>query len=102
MKLRLLATAAATAMLALSSQSFADEAAAQKWIDTEFTVSALSKEDQLKEMQWFIKAAEPFKGMEINVISETIPTHTYESTVLTKAFEEITGIKVNHQLLGRR
>ncbi len=40
------------------------------------------------------------KGMEINVLSETIPTHTYESQVLTKAFQEITGIKVNHQLLG--
>ena len=38
--------------------------------------------------------------MEINVLSETIPTHEYESKVLTKAFEEITGIKVNHQLLG--
>ena len=38
--------------------------------------------------------------MEINVLSETIPTHSYESEVLTKAFEEITGIKVNHQLLG--
>jgi glycerol transport system substrate-binding protein len=34
------------------------------------------------------------------VLSETIPTHEYESKVLTKAFEEITGIKVNHQLLG--
>ena len=33
-------------------------------------------------------------------LSETIPTHEYESKVLTKAFEEITGIKVNHQLLG--
>ncbi|MEM7507996.1 MAG: ABC transporter substrate-binding protein, partial [Pseudomonadota bacterium] len=31
---------------------------------------------------------------------ETIPTHSYESETLTKAFEEITGIKVNHQLLG--
>ena len=51
-------------------------------------------------MQWFIKAAEPFKGMEINALSEGIPTHTYKSTVLTKAFEEITGIKVNHQILG--
>jgi glycerol transport system substrate-binding protein len=38
--------------------------------------------------------------MEINVLSEGVPTHTYESTVLTKAFEEITGIKVNHQILG--
>ena len=34
------------------------------------------------------------------MLSETIPTHSYESEVLTKAFEDITGIKVNHQLLG--
>ncbi len=99
MKMKLLATAA-VALFALSSPSFADEAAATKWIDSEFQPSTLSKEDQMKEMQWFIKAAEPFKGMEINVLSEGIPTHTYESTVLTKAFEEITGIKVNHQILG--
>ena len=70
---------------------------ANKWIDEEFQPSALSKSDQQKEMEWFIKAAEPFKGMEINVLSETIPTHEYESKTLTKAFEEITGIKVNHQ-----
>jgi hypothetical protein len=50
-------------------------------------------------MEWFIKAAEPFKGMEIKVVSETIPTHEYESKVLTKAFEEITGIKVTHDLI---
>jgi glycerol transport system substrate-binding protein len=73
---------------------------AKKWIDEEFTPSALSKSEQLKEMEWFINAAKPFKGMEINVLSETIPTHEYESKTLTKAFEEITGIKVNHQLLG--
>ena len=100
MKMKLLATAAALALSAFASPSYADEAAAQKWIDSEFQPSALSKEEQLKEMQWFIKAAEPFKGMEINALSEGIPTHTYESTVLTKAFEEITGIKVNHQILG--
>jgi glycerol transport system substrate-binding protein len=99
MKMKLMASAA-VALGLFSTQSFADMAAAQKWIDTEFTISALSKEDQMKEMEWFIKAAEPFKGMEINVLSEGIPTHTYESTVLTKAFEEITGIKVNHQILG--
>ena len=50
-------------------------------------------------MEWFIKAAEPFKGMEIKVVSETIPTHEYESKTLTKAFEEITGIKVTHDLI---
>ena len=74
--------------------------AAKKWIDNEFQPSVLSKEEQMKEMEWFAKAAAPFKGMEINVLSETIPTHEYESKTLTKAFEEITGIKVNHQLLG--
>jgi glycerol transport system substrate-binding protein len=84
-----------------ASSSLADEAAAKKWIDTEFQLSVLSKEDQLKEMQWFIEAAKPFQGMEINVLSEgPLPVHDYESKVLTKAFEEITGIKVNHQELG--
>jgi glycerol transport system substrate-binding protein len=52
-------------------------------------------------MEWFINAAEPYSGMEINVLSEGIPTHGYESEVLTEAFEEITGIKVNHQILGK-
>jgi glycerol transport system substrate-binding protein len=99
MKLKLLATAAA-ALFMLASPSYADEAAATKWIDAEFQPSTLSKEDQMKEMAWFIKAAEPFKGMEINVLSEGIPTHSYESETLTKAFFEITGIKVNHQILG--
>jgi glycerol transport system substrate-binding protein len=100
MKLKYLASAAAMALVAFTSPSFADIEAAKKWIDSEFQPSSLSKEDQIKEMEWFIKAAEPFKGMEINALSEGIPTHTYESTVLTKAFEEITGIKVNHQILG--
>ncbi len=99
MKLKLLATAAA-ALFVLASPSYADEAAAKKWIDAEFQPSHLSKDDQMKEMQWFIKAAEPFKGMEINVVSEDIPTHEYESKVLAKAFTEITGIKVNHQYMG--
>ena len=33
------------------------------------------------------------------MVSETIPTHSYESETLTKAFEEITGIKVTHDLI---
>jgi glycerol transport system substrate-binding protein len=84
----------------LASVVHADTAAAKKWIDNEFQPSVLSKEEQMKEMAWFAEAAAPFRGMEINVLSETIPTHEYESKTLAKAFEEITGIKVNHQLLG--
>jgi len=87
-------------VVAGTTSAYADKAAAQKWIDNEFQPSTLSKSEQLAEMEWFIKAANPYKGMEINVLSEGIPTHSYESEVLTKAFEEITGIKVNHQILG--
>src|SRR5215475_4976451 len=84
---------------AVTTPAYADEAAAKKWIDSEFQPSTLSKDDQMKEMQWFIKAAEPFKGMDINVVSETIETHSYESSTLAKAFTEITGIKVKHDTI---
>ena len=93
--------ALAATVAALTSQSaWAGKAEAENWVNNEFQPSSLSKSDQIKEMEWFINAAKPFKGMEIHVLSETIPTHEYESKILTKAFEEITGIKVNHQLLG--
>ncbi|MXZ51474.1 MAG: carbohydrate ABC transporter substrate-binding protein [Rhodobacteraceae bacterium] len=91
---------AVTVLFAYGSSAQADMAAAEKWIDEEFQPSSLSRSEQLAEMEWFIEAAKPYAGMEINVLSETIPTHTYESETLTRAFEEITGIKVNHQLLG--
>ncbi len=100
MRKYLLCAVAAGAVIAGSQMAFADATAAKKWIDDEFQPSTLSKDEQMSEMQWFIDAAAPFAGMEINVLSEGIPTHSYESEVLTKAFEEITGIKVNHQILG--
>jgi len=100
MKMRLMAAVAGAALVSFAGASIAGVDEARKWVDSEFQPSTLSKADQMKEMEWFIKAAEPFRGMEINVLSETIPTHEYESKTLTKAFEEITGIKVNHQLLG--
>ena len=100
MKHRFLSAVATVALIACAGPALAGMEEAKSWIDSEFQPSALSKDEQMAEMEWFIKAAEPFKGMEINVLSETIPTHEYESKTLTKAFEEITGIKVNHQLLG--
>jgi glycerol transport system substrate-binding protein len=95
----LMAGAALGGLLAYGGAARADMAAAERWVDTEFQPSTLSKEQQMAEMEWFIKAAEPFRGMEVKVVSETIPTHEYESKVLTKAFEEITGIKVTHDLI---
>ncbi|OEF48261.1 ABC transporter substrate-binding protein [Enterovibrio norvegicus] len=73
--------------------------AAQKWVNDEFTPSTLSSKRQLEEMAWFTNASKAFRGMEIKVVSETITTHEYESKVLAKAFEEITGIKVTHDLI---
>jgi len=99
MTIRKLAVAAAMVLI-IQPSAYAGTAEAKKWVNDEFQPSTLSKQQQMSEMEWFVKAAAPFKGMEINVLSETIPTHEYESKVLTKAFEEITGIKVNHQLLG--
>jgi glycerol transport system substrate-binding protein len=95
-----MAATAAVALLASAGPGYAGMEEAERWIDEEFQPSTLSKEEQMAEMEWFVTAAEPFVGMEINVLSETIPTHTYESETLTRAFQEITGIRVNHQLLG--
>lgn len=100
MKKHLFCAVAVAAVIAGTGASFAGVDEAKKWIDSEFQPSALSKDEQLKEMQWFVDASKPFAGMEINVLSEGIPTHSYESEVLAKAFFEITGIKVNHQILG--
>ncbi|KTB68399.1 ABC transporter substrate-binding protein [Pseudomonas viridiflava ICMP 13104] len=85
----------------LSVSAWADqyEDAAKKWAASEFKPSTLSDAEQLKELEWFIKAAEPFRGMDIKVVSETLTTHEYESKTLAKAFTEITGIKVTHDLL---
>ena len=85
--------------LSTIATSSADVEDAQRWL-SEFQPSTLDSEQQLAEMQWFIDAARPFAGMEIKVVSETITTHEYEAQVLAKAFTEITGIQVTHDLIG--
>ena len=75
------------------------EQAIQKWL-TEFQPSALRPDEQVQELRWFAQAAGPFRGMQIKVASETLSTHEYEAQTLAKAFAEITGIKVTHDLIG--
>ncbi|HEY0203058.1 MAG TPA: ABC transporter substrate-binding protein, partial [Acetobacteraceae bacterium] len=95
------ATATSGLVTPASAQSTPTQTAvAQKWIDSEFQPSTLSKADQMKEMQWFIDAAKPFQGMEIHVVTEILDTHVYESQVLAKAFSEITGIKVTSDYIN--
>ena len=55
-----LAAMSTAATLALAGHAMADMAAAEKWIAEEFQPSTLSEDEQKAEMEWFIKAAEPF------------------------------------------
>jgi glycerol transport system substrate-binding protein len=73
--------------------------AAERWVDQEFQPSTLTREQQLAEMAFFREAAKPYRGTTVNVVSETIDTHVYESKTMAKAFEEITGVKVNHDII---
>lgn len=92
--------AAGWANSATTSESRAHEVAAKKWLESEFNVSTISAAQQMEEMRWFTEAAKPFRGMTVRVVSERIDTHVYESNVLTRAFSEITGINVVHELTG--
>ena len=75
------------------------EAAIQKWADF-FEPSALSREERVAELRWFAEAAQSFRGREIKSVAEDIKTHYWESEVLAQAFEEITGIHVEHEIIG--
>jgi len=85
--------------LAQPSSSPLRSAAARRWVLGEFTPSTLSYEEQMQEMEFFIRAAAPFRGQQIYVVSETIPTHVYEARFLARAFREITDISVVHDLV---
>ncbi|MFK7863077.1 MAG: ABC transporter substrate-binding protein [Pseudohongiellaceae bacterium] len=82
-----------------SISAVADVEDAEQWLP-EFQPSTLTEAQQLEEMAWFAEAAKPFAGMEIKVVSETITTHEYEAQTLARAFTEITGIQVVHDLIG--
>ncbi len=96
---QLVVALACAALCGVSTTSHADLEAAKKWVSNEFQPSTLTQEQQIKEMEWFIKAAEPYKGMNIKVLSEIIATHEYESGTLAKAFSEITGINLTHEMI---
>ena len=101
MNLRLTTTTAIVSLGLAAGPAFADMEAAQAFLDDEIAgLSVLSRAEQEAEMQWFIDAAQPYQGMEINVVSETIATHEYESQVLAPAFTAITGIEITHDLIG--
>ena len=75
------------------------DAAILKWVKV-FQPSVLTEEEQIAEFEWFVKAAKDFKGMEIKSVAEGIKTHKYEANVIAKAFREITGINLTHDIIG--
>jgi glycerol transport system substrate-binding protein len=82
---------------------WAGENEAKRWAEREFQPSTLDKFQQERELKWFIDASQRLrsKGVKgITVVSEMLATHDYESKVLAKAFEEITGIRVQHELIA--
>ncbi len=77
----------------------ATEAAIRKWARY-FDRSVLSEEERIAELRWFAQAAAPFRGRRIRSVAEDIKTHYWEREVLTQAFQEITGIQVEHEVIG--
>ena len=101
---RFIGTASAAGAAALgggpaSAQVRADRmSAARRWAEVEFRPSTLSLDERMAEMEFFVRAASSLRERQIFVMSETIRTHEYEARVLSRAFAEITGITVIHDV----
>lgn len=65
----------------------------------QFPNSVLSVEERVQELEWFARAAAPYRGMTVKSVAEPVATHSWESEVLAKAFEAVTGVKVTHDVI---
>ena len=88
----------------LSTRSWANPTprsneAIQYWA-SELQPSANSKKAAIAELEWFREASKEFNGRQILSVAEDIKTHYWEQEVLTKAFYDITGIRVKHDVIG--
>jgi len=98
--MRLRYTTAAAVIALMAGPAMAQDPAAIDEIIAQMQPSTLSEAEQRAELEWFVKAAEPFRGMEIKVVSETITTHEFESKTLAPLFSKLTGITLVHDLIG--
>ncbi len=53
----------------------------------------------MEEMEWFIKAADPSRAWRSARSPKLSACTSMKSKTLAKAFEEITGIKVKHDII---
>lgn len=65
-----------------------------------FADSTLTEQERIDELRWFVEVTEPFRGRSIKSVAEDIETHFWERDVLTVAFEELTNIHVEHEIIG--
>ena len=70
-----------------------------KWVN-QLQPSTLTPQEMEQELLWFKKISEPFRGKKIRSVAEDIKTHFWERDVLAKAFFDITGIRVEHEIIG--
>jgi len=64
------------------------------------TTSVTSAPPEVGIEEWLKKAAEPFKGATIRIVTESTPPSMWVQKALVPRFEELTGIKVEMELLG--
>lgn len=86
-------------LLSALPQAQAASPAVERWAD-EFEPSSETRAFRVKELSWFAEKGKAYAGKTITVVAEDIPTHFWERDVLAKAFEEITGIKVQYDVIG--
>lgn len=103
MKLNFQYSFALVLVLLVSKASLADsvstDEAVDRWVQ-KFSHSSISAKQRKAELDWFRQAGAKFKGKKITSIAEGIKTHYWERDVLAKAFFEVTGIKVQHDIRG--
>ncbi|MFN8828762.1 MAG: hypothetical protein ACK50Q_02800 [Labrys sp. (in: a-proteobacteria)] len=71
----------------------------ERWIQGEFSPSTLTEAERRDELAWFRDAAAPLRGMTIKVATPDAIANDYEARILTRAFEDITGISVDQSML---
>jgi glycerol transport system substrate-binding protein len=87
------------ASASVSGEAEGSEGAIEKWV-AELQPSSVTKDEMRAELQWFRDTGAPFKGKTIKTVAEDIKTHFWERDVLAQAFFEITGIRVEHEVIG--
>jgi glycerol transport system substrate-binding protein len=67
--------------------------AAQEIAATIGTDTVLTQEQLIEELEWFAKAAAPYRGQQVRAAYESVPLTMWEAENLGPMFEKLTGIK---------